>query len=228
MPSLLFPTATDDHFASDKWSAGVGVVALVMPGNWVLGVLTQNVWSFAGDDSAADVNQLLLQPIINYNLARGWYLTSVSVITANWEADSVDRWTVPLGGGFGKITRLGKQPVDLSMQAYYNVEKPNPLEDQGINLDNQGKSWTLRLQIKFLFPKTALWIGCADIPDEGEGMTYAEKTTGIPCGDRFGIALVALIALIWVSAVHGVVFDAPYYELEKKHGEAWAALNPTN
>jgi len=55
---------------------------LAMPGNWVLGVLVQNVWSFAGDDDADDVNQLLLQPIINYNFNKGWYFTSVPVLTA--------------------------------------------------------------------------------------------------------------------------------------------------
>lgn len=152
-PALLFPTAGEEQFASDKWSAGVGVVILTMPGNWVLGALVQNVWSFAGDDDAADVNQMLLQPIINFNMNKGWYFTSVPVITANWEADSDNRWTVPVGGGFGKITSFGKQPVDLSMQAFYNVEKPNPFEGQGLNLDNQGETWTLRLQLKFLFPK---------------------------------------------------------------------------
>ncbi len=123
-----------------------------MPGSWVLGMLIQNVWSFAGDEDADDVNALLLQLIINYNLEGGWYLTSVPVITANWEADSDNRWTVPLGGGAGKIMRWGGQPVDLSLQGYYNVSKPIPEVAQGPNLDNQGETWTLRLQLKFLFP----------------------------------------------------------------------------
>ena len=152
-PAFVFPTAQDEQFASDKWSAGAGVVILSMPGHWVLGLLVQNVWSFAGSDTAADVNQMLLQPIINYNLNKGWYLTSVPVITANWEADSDNRWTVPVGGGFGRITHWGKQALDLQMQAFYNVETPKPLVGQGINLDNQGHTWTLRLQLKLLFPK---------------------------------------------------------------------------
>ena len=152
-PSFVFPTAQEERFASDKWSAGAGVVVLSMPGNWVIGALVQNVWSFAGDDNAGDVNQMLLQPIINYNLADGWYLTSVPVITANWEADQKNRWTVPIGGGFGKITRWGKQAVDLQTQAFYNVETPTPLVGQGINIDNEGSTWTLRLQLKLLFPK---------------------------------------------------------------------------
>jgi len=77
----------------------VHVVALSMPGNWVYGVLAQNVWSFAGDSNAADVNKFLFQYFLNYNLGDGWYLTSTPVITANWEATSGNEWTVPLGGG---------------------------------------------------------------------------------------------------------------------------------
>jgi hypothetical protein len=152
-PSFLFPTATEDRWASDKWSAGAGVVLLAMPGHWVLGVLVQNVWSFAGDEDADDVNQLLLQPIINYNLKKGWYITSVPVITANWEADSDNRWTVPVGGGAGKIMKWGKQPVDAQIQAFYNVIHPKPFVGQAPNLANEGSNWTIRLQIKLLFPK---------------------------------------------------------------------------
>jgi hypothetical protein len=152
-PTFLLPTATEDRWASDKFSAGAGVVLLTMPGNWVVGVLASNVWSVAGDSDAADVNYMLLQPIINYNLSNGWYLTSVPVITANWEADSNNRWTIPLGGGFGRITKLGTQSVDLSIQAFYNVEQPKPFIGQAPNLDNQGETWSLRLQVKFLFPK---------------------------------------------------------------------------
>lgn len=152
-PSFLFPSATEDRWASDKWSGGAGVVVLTMPGSWVLGVLISNVWSFAGDDDAKSVNLMTLQPIINYNLKKGWYLTSVPVIVANWSAPSDNRWTVPLGGGFGRILKWGRQPLDLSMQAFYNVEKPKPRIADAPNLQNQGETWTLRLQLKLLFPK---------------------------------------------------------------------------
>ena len=152
-PSFLLPTSTEDQWASDKWSGGVGVVVMTMPGHWVLGLLVSNVWSFAGDADADEVNLLTLQPIINYNLKKGWYLTSVPVLTANWTAPSDNRWTIPLGGGFGRIVKWGKQPLDLSAQAFYNVEKPVPEISEGPNLTNQGESWTLRLQLKLLFPK---------------------------------------------------------------------------
>jgi len=141
-PVLSFPTASDKVLGTDKWSAGPSAVALMIRGPWVVGALANNLWSYAGDDDREDVNQFLLQYFINYNLPQGWYLSSAPIITANWEADNGDKWTVPFGGGVGKIFRIGKQPMNAQVQAFYNVEKP----------DN-GADWTLRLQLQFLFPK---------------------------------------------------------------------------
>jgi hypothetical protein len=141
-PVLQIPTNTDDRLGTDKWSAGPGFVALAMPGKWVMGVLGYNIWSFAGPSDEDDINSLLFQYFINYNLAHGWYLSSAPVITANWEADSSQRWTVPLGGGVGRLVKFGKQPVDFKVQSFWYAEKP----------DN-GPDWSLQLQVKLLFPK---------------------------------------------------------------------------
>jgi len=113
-----------------------------MRGPWVYGFLANNIWSVGGDDNRADVSQMLFQCFVNYNFPGGWYVSSAPVITANWEADSGDRWTVPIGGGFGKIIRIGKLPVNASLQAFYNVEHPDA-----------GPEWSLRMQFQLLFPK---------------------------------------------------------------------------
>lgn len=141
-PVFSFPTATAEVLGTEKWSAGPSVVALTINGPWVVGGLASNLWSFAGDDDRADVNQFLFQYFINYNLPQGWYLSSAPIITANWEADSGNQWTVPFGGGVGKIFKIGNQPLNAQVKAFYNVEKP----------DN-GPDWALRLQLQFLFPK---------------------------------------------------------------------------
>lgn len=141
-PVLSFPTASDDVLGSEKYSAGLSAVALTMPGRWVIGGLVSNVWSYAGDDDRDDVNSFLFQYFVNYNFPSGWYLTSAPVITADWEADSGDRWTVPVGGGIGKILRIGKQPVNISTLFFYNVEKPTGAAD-----------WSWRFQFQLMFPK---------------------------------------------------------------------------
>jgi hypothetical protein len=91
-----------------------GVVALTTPGHWVIGVLVNNVWSVAGDSSRPDVNQMLIQYFVDYNLKRGWYIVTSPILTADWEAKSGNRWVVPFGGGLGRIMRLGHQPVNLT------------------------------------------------------------------------------------------------------------------
>ena len=98
---------------------------LVTPGRWVVGTPVRQLWSFAGDDDRQDVSQMLIQPFVNYNLPEGWCLTSAPIITANWEASSDDTWLVPLGGGGGRVFKIGPQPVNVGLQAYYNVEKPH-------------------------------------------------------------------------------------------------------
>jgi hypothetical protein len=141
-PALLLPTSTDDRLGPGEWGAGPSVVFLTMPGNWVVGSLFSNVWSFTHDDDDDKVNLFTWQPFVNYNLDGGWYLTTSPLITANWEADSDNTWTVPVGGGVGRIMRFGKQPVNLSLAGFYNVEKP----------DDIGPEWSVRFTLQLLFP----------------------------------------------------------------------------
>lgn len=142
--ALVFPTNTVDRLGADKWSAGPAAVALAKLGHWLFDALVQNVWSYAGDNDASDVRFFSFQYFINYNFESGWYLSSTPTITADWEADSDDRWTVPFGGGVDHLVKFGEQPVDLKLQGFYNVEKPKNAND-----------WSLQFQVKLLFPKKA-------------------------------------------------------------------------
>lgn len=140
-PIFQFPTATADALGQGKWCAGPTVVGLYQDGPWVVGALANNIWSFAGDDDRAEVNQMLVQPFINYNFEEGWYASFSPIITANWEESSDEAWTVPLGGGVGKVFKIGHQIMNASLQTYYNVVSP----------DN-GPEWTIRFQLTFVFP----------------------------------------------------------------------------
>lgn len=140
-PTFLLPTNTDASLGVDKWGAGPTAAIVWTPGKWVVGALVNNIWSFAGDSKAPDVNQFLLQYFVNYNLKHGWYLTSAPIITANWEAPAGDQWTLPLGGGAGRVFNVGSQPVNMSLQAYNNVIAPDG-----------GPDWQLRFQVQLLFP----------------------------------------------------------------------------
>jgi hypothetical protein len=141
-PIFVLPTATSDVLGQGKLSIGPSVVGLVQPGHWTIGALINDVWSVAGSGGRADVNQMLLQYFVNYNLKKGWYLTTSPIVTANWQATNGNQWVVPLGGGVGRIMKLGFQPVNITAQFYGNAVHPSG-----------GSPWGMRLQIAFLFPK---------------------------------------------------------------------------
>jgi hypothetical protein len=138
-PVFQFPTNSNKQLGSNKLSAGVAAVVLSMPGKWVLGVLTQNIWSVAGDSQADDINDFLFQYFINYNMSNGWYLTTSPTLTANWEKNSSERWTIPWGGGVGRLVKFGKRPVDFKLQGYTYSEG---------SIDKSAM-----FSVKFLFPK---------------------------------------------------------------------------
>jgi hypothetical protein len=139
-PAISIPTAADNVPGFGKWAVGPSIVALTISGPWVVGALVNNVWSVGGDDADPDVNFLLFQYFINYNMESGAYLVTAPIITNNWEVD--DSLILPFGGGIGKIFRLGKLPINGNVQAYYNAVTPDG-----------GPKWATRLQLQLMFPK---------------------------------------------------------------------------
>lgn len=141
-PVIQLPSHSNQRLGNDRWGIGPGIVALSMEKGspWVYGALVNNIWSVgSGDDPS--YNKFMLQPFVNYNFEDGLYLVSSPIITADWKADSSDRWTVPLGGGIGKVFHLGRLPVNTQFQAFYNVETPDA-----------GGDWTLRFQLQVFLP----------------------------------------------------------------------------
>lgn len=143
-PVLQLPTNSNADLGNKNWGMGFsGVLLRLEKGDpWVYGALVNNVWSLSSNQQGGAYNSGLIQPFINYNLPSGMYFTSSPVITANWKADSNQRWTVPLGGGVGKIFHFGRLPVNTSLAAYYNVVKPD-----------YGPNWQIRAQVQLMFPK---------------------------------------------------------------------------
>jgi hypothetical protein len=143
-PVLQIPTNSSAELGNKNWGLGPSFVVLRLEkGNpWVYGVLANNIWSLSSSKQGGAYNNGLIQPFVNYNFPAGFYLTSAPIATVNWKADSGQQWTVPLGGGVGKIFHLGKLPVNAQLSAYYNVVHPD-----------DGANWQLRAQLQFMFPK---------------------------------------------------------------------------
>jgi hypothetical protein len=139
-PVFLLPTATNNALGTEKFAVGPTAVALMQPGHWSFGMLYNQYWSVSGATDRADVNQMLLQPFLNYNLGRGLAVGMSSESTANWKADEV--WTVPLYFNVSKVALLGKRPVNYQWQVGPNLAAPEG-----------GADWRFRFALVFLFPR---------------------------------------------------------------------------
>jgi hypothetical protein len=142
-PAFVLPTATQRETGTGKWSVGPSAVGLMQPDPWTVGVLASQIWSFAGPDDRSSVSLLTVQYFVNYNLPQAWYLTTSPILTFDWKAPASEEWTVPVGGGVGKIFKIGKLPLNSGLQAFYNFR---PSDSQTIG------RWQVRLQIAFLLP----------------------------------------------------------------------------
>jgi len=145
-PIFQLPTNSSAELGNKNWGMGPEFVVLHLDHGspWVFGAIVNNIWSLTSNKQGGSYNNFLIQPFINYNIpgGDGLYINSGPLITANWNANSGQQWTLPLGGGVGKIFHLGKLPVNTFIQAYYNVVRP----------DYQA-NWQIRAQAQFMFPK---------------------------------------------------------------------------
>ena len=74
-------------------------------GDWSIFGLFDHVWSFAGPGDE-EINRSTVQYDVVYLFPKEWFFATYWVVEADWEAASADRWTVPIGGGFGKQFKL--------------------------------------------------------------------------------------------------------------------------
>lgn len=137
---LELPTATASELGSSRWAAGPALGLFVQPNPWTAGVLLENLWSFAGS-GGQPVDEFSAEYFLTWNLPHGWFLESNATVTADWEADHGNRWTVPVGAGFGKVFTIGKQSVSPSVQAFYNAVRPSI-----------GPKWSASISLQLLLP----------------------------------------------------------------------------
>jgi hypothetical protein len=136
-PQLWLPTATDKTLGINKWGGGPTTVWLYRSGHWLGGALINN--EFAGVNRDHE-NLMTLNGFLYYNFKHGWYVVSSPIMTADWTKERDKRWTVPLGGGAGKVFKIGSQPLNARAQFFNDVRTTAG-----------GPDWQLQTQLQFLF-----------------------------------------------------------------------------
>jgi len=151
-PVFGYPTATDDLLGSEKWSAGPTLLVLRQHGGWTYGVLSNHLWSFAGDDSRRSVNATFVQPFVSYTTKQKTTFGLNAEATYDWNES---QWTVPLNLTVSQLLRIGKLPVSIGVGGRYYAEGPSGAPE-----------WGARFIVTLLFPE-----GHHDSPPPSDGKT---------------------------------------------------------
>lgn len=140
--TFIFPTASDDLLGSGKWQAGPAAMVLNMGKKWTTGFIFQHWWSFAGDSDRASQNHTDFQYILRRKIPGAMSIGMGPTLSIDWNADSGNQVTLPIGLGITKTIRLGKMPLKLRFEPQYSLIKP----------DDAGSHWNFRLQITPVIP----------------------------------------------------------------------------
>lgn len=139
-PVFLVPTGTSKPLTSDQWSAGPTLVALTQKDGWTVGVLANQLWSFAGDSSNGKVNSMFLQPFLSYTTKKFTTYGINTETTCNWELTG-NQCAVPINVTVGQLMKFGDQRVSFTAGGRYYVSRPAGTAE-----------WGLRFVATFLFP----------------------------------------------------------------------------
>ena len=140
-PTFSLPTATAHPARTGTWAGGMSVVVLAMPGRWVLGSLLTQVWPMNDAGGPPETNVFSCKCFVNYNFGKGWALSSVPTIVANWDAADGQQWTVPVGGGITRTVVFKGQAMSLGFQYFKNVKRPD-----------DGPGTQVRMNFALIFP----------------------------------------------------------------------------
>jgi len=143
-PVLGYPSnGSNSALGVNKWGSGPSAAFVKKDESpWEFGAVVNNIWSIGSPPGDNDrTNALFLNPFVNYHFGDGWSVGSSPEITTNWVA-SGGKWTVPVGGGFGKAFQLDGQAMKLDFNAFYNAVRPKA----------GNETWLLQVKLTFQFP----------------------------------------------------------------------------
>lgn len=125
-PTFSFPTATTRHAGSRSYE--VGPTALVMYKNpkWTIGVFPQYFWSYADrNGDQPDTSRATMLYFLFYELGNAMQIGFAPTITYNDKAADDNKWNIPVGLLFAKMTKIGNVPVKFQVGVEYSIESPD-------------------------------------------------------------------------------------------------------
>jgi hypothetical protein len=137
------PTATDPALGGEQWRFGPELFGGVLPTWGLFGALVNNQWNVNGGDGGAGSNDqpyntTTAQYFYGITLGEGWQILSAPVIIYDWEADSDQALSLPLGSGIAKTKKFGNTNWRTQVEIWYYAKQP----------DAFGNEWMVSLEIR--------------------------------------------------------------------------------
>ena len=101
----LFPSASHNEMGTGRFQFAPLMAAKINTpslgkGAWAA-VLIKNYFDAGGDGARTEVNQLSIQPLLNLNFPKMWFVTFAPDMRVNWEEDGA--WFIPFDVTVGKM-----------------------------------------------------------------------------------------------------------------------------
>ena len=136
-PMVSLKTRTNSKLAGPGWGGGPVLVVVGGVGDLSIAGIAGHLW---GDEEGFSTS--MVQPMVFYNLPNAWNIHYNNMITYDWNADSKNAWTVPVGLAVGKMISLtGGHGLEFFAGPYYNAARPEGAAD-----------WTVKWGINWLIP----------------------------------------------------------------------------
>ena len=140
---VVFPTASDDFFGSERFSLGPAAAAGYLGEKWVFGLTLQHWKDVAGENDVPSVHMSSFQYFISYKLPDFWSIGTGPDVLVNWEADDDNKLTFPIGLSINKTMLIGGVlPVRAGISGEYSVVHP----------DDFGQRWMIKASLSVVVP----------------------------------------------------------------------------
>lgn len=137
-PAFLVPIATDKFLGTEKFGIGPSAIVMHQGKGLTIGFIANQIWSVAGNEDRADVNQFYTQIFLSHSYKSGASLGVNAEITQNWTGNTT---MISLNPSIGGITKFGNQVVQLSLSPLIPIVGPEELRPD----------WGLRATLTFVF-----------------------------------------------------------------------------
>lgn len=139
-PVFLLPIGTNEYLTTRQFAIGPTAVALKQANGWTYGALINQLWTVTSSKDRPPVNQMFLQPFLNYNWKSGAGAGANIEWTQNWEAGQSTIWLDPIVSG---LTSFGNQKVQFAVGPRINLAAPEGAKSR----------FGVRAAVVLLFPK---------------------------------------------------------------------------